>query len=75
MSIVLDERLRHLVPIDSSVFNLVLAGAKPSLQADPEARPQIGPPHVEVQEQELQRLVVHRGVRPLVAVFLRRATL
>jgi radical SAM superfamily enzyme YgiQ (UPF0313 family) len=28
VSIVLDERLRHLVPIDSSVFNLVLAGAK-----------------------------------------------
>jgi hypothetical protein len=25
VSIVLDERLRHLVPIDSSVFNLVLA--------------------------------------------------
>jgi radical SAM superfamily enzyme YgiQ (UPF0313 family) len=28
VSIVLDERLRHLVPIDSSVFNLVLAGRK-----------------------------------------------
>jgi hypothetical protein len=28
VSIVLDERLRHLVPIDSSVFNLVLARAK-----------------------------------------------
>ena len=29
VSIVLDERLRHRVPIDSSVFNLVLAGGKP----------------------------------------------
>ena len=28
VSIVLDERLRNLVPIDSSVFNLVLAGGK-----------------------------------------------
>ncbi len=28
VSIVLDERLRSLVPIDSSVFNLVLAGSK-----------------------------------------------
>jgi radical SAM superfamily enzyme YgiQ (UPF0313 family) len=28
VSIVLDERLHHLVPIDSSVFNLVLAGGK-----------------------------------------------